>query len=307
MINADTGSEKHRFAKIHYEEVSVPRGEKDRSVNNLFHVQPQEMPKDMKKIVGTTQVTPWHSPSPLFTIAPLEDQAVIQWGRKLKRIDDCKDNWWCVLAGSRNIALTHSKITGGKWYLSASTFAGSACMGIPLSVKIIKQKVFYTVDTLDEYVWLPIMDPKEWSAAMVEWRSPLAYRIFSRRWPPHPLIAWQASSPGKLLMVAARQAFWNIPKTGLERLCKELDVPVSVGEELPMLILKLANHLLGHLSDDEKIVLLRLRVSDPDGAEEFLLSEEAEEFLEDCVYAVFAREADHLFLTWMICSYNVIR
>ena len=101
--------------------------------------------------------------------------------------------------------------------------------------------------------------------AIAPCRSPLSVRVRSGSWATDSLLLVQATSvPQKLAHVAARHAFWKMPKTGLIKLGHFIQAPVDKGS-MAALLLSLAAKLLDkELDEDEKLQILRHRLPRPE-------------------------------------------
>lgn len=282
LLDAKTEHLKHRFTRLPFETMSVPRGEKDKPVAELFKVHPKDVPKQFKAVIGTSATAPYNSPAPLFVSAPVEDAALIQWCVKQKRLDQAHLSWWCVLGRLDHLLLRHPRVFGGKWFIACSTSGNHLLMGIPVTTKNIGGTISYIVEKIDQLYFIPVLSPKEFTARIFEWRSPLWVRVFTGRWmKDNPYVLWPVGEAGNLLQISVRNGCGDIPKGGLQRICREEAVDFQPSDGVPELLIALASKVLGQLTQREKLAILRFRVPLVDEASLFLKSEEAQEFLEE--------------------------
>ena len=82
-----------------------------------------------------------------------------------------------------------------------------------------------------------------------------------------------------LLQVSARHAFWQIPKTGLRHLSRYFGAGVGPTANFPTLLIGCCEAVLGALSPEEQLRLMRLRIPKVDDMKEFFMSEEASDLL----------------------------
>eukprot|EP00971_Amphidinium_carterae_P343659 6483560-Amphidinium_carterae.1 len=84
-----------------------------------------------------------------------------------------------------------------------------------------------------------------------------------------------------LLVHCARQGFYDMPKTGLLGVAREIGADVNPSEKLPQILIQLCEHVLKKLSDEEKLQIVRLRMPVTSELEQLLLeSSDAQDMLE---------------------------
>ena len=80
----------------------------------------------------------------------------------------------------------------------------------------------------------------------------------------------------------ARQAFYEMPKSGLLAVAKEFGYEVDVAAGLPQILLQLCSQIHPNMSDEDKLNLVRKRMPGMGDIEQLLLeSEEAKQLLDD--------------------------
>ena len=140
---------------------------------------------------------------------------------------------------------------------------------------------FTTVSVLEDIVFLPVVKIEEWQAMTFSWCSPLGARLRSKRWIPGVCALIRPTcEPAPLLQVAARRGFYNSPKQGLLQIGRHVDAPLVRTDLLPKVLLDLCTRVLGPLSDEIQLEILRHRIARRDDATDFLQTEEAKEMLE---------------------------
>ena len=66
------------------------------------------------------------------------------------------------------------------------------------------------------------------------------------------IIAWPTSEPKSLLLTAAALGFWDIPKTGLVKIAKDLDIDIGGAVFLSQVLFALVSGVLGQELSAEK-------------------------------------------------------
>eukprot|EP00971_Amphidinium_carterae_P335021 6470662-Amphidinium_carterae.1 len=272
LLMAETDSTKHRFERVPWEEAVVPRGLAQRSVASLFRVRPQTVPEMCRKIVSQSRGSAFYSSSPLRTASvPREDIELLKALSIDEKVDMAPHSWWSILLRSKRLLVKHPTYTKNKWVLSMGCVGGSCGMGLPVQAKIIKSEHVYVLSSLQDFVWLPVVDPESWTSMTVQWKSPLYIKIWCGRWAKSGVMLWPTSEAGSMLKVAAENAFWDIPKSGLTKIAGELGIPLANGRAFAQVLFDLvAGVLKRDLDEDTKLQLLRLRMPESNPAEELL-------------------------------------
>ena len=156
----------------------------------------------------------------------------------------------------------------------------------------VNSEEFTTVPVLEDIVFLPVDRIEEWRAMTFSWCSPLGARLRSKRWIPGVCALIRPTcEPAPLLQVAARRGFYKIPKQGLLQIGRHVDAPLVRTDLLPKVLLDLCTKVLGPLSDEIQLEILRHRIARRDDATDFLQTEEAKEMLEKDDVKMLEKEA----------------
>ena len=155
-----------------------------------------------------------------------------------------------------------------------------------MTTKFIGPDVSYLPEYFtDGMIFIPILDPDEFQARAIEWKSPLYYRVKYGRWQARPYMASPIGRQATLLVVAAWAAFFDVPLTGLRRFATELKVDnwKRFRDNVIQLMLCICCFVLKdqNLNYDQKIELCRLRQPTTDAAYEILTAEDVSEMLDD--------------------------
>ena len=286
-------SAKHRFKSLPFECQAIPRGLQSQSPKAMFKIQPKEVPEDFKEVVSTSSQPSYQSSVPLASTTPLEDMHIVRYCREKDCIDDAPKCWLCTLAVPLKMILMNPAFHDGKWFLAVRTYTGVCVLGLGVTSVTVGRKNYWRVDDIDDHIWMPILNPRDWSCLPVVWRSPIHLEIVSgSKVKDIALLQTTTYKKENLLMVSARHAFWTIPKTGLRQLSKFYGVHVPAGATFPELLLCLCEAVLGALSEEEKLKILRMRVPRVDEMKDFLLSEEASDLLTEEDKKELKEEAD---------------
>ena len=98
---------------------------------------------------------------------------------------------------------------------------------------------------MTQFYFLPVVDPKKWRARIIDFRSPLWFRVFLGRWvKDNYFIAWPIGEEGTLLQVSIRNGLADIPKTGMTKIAKKLGAEVSSEDTVASLLIKIAEPCL---------------------------------------------------------------
>ena len=133
-----------------------------------------------------------------------------------------------------------------------------------LSVKVQKRsaQLLFAFEEVKEIEYLPIVNPEGWEACIVEFRSPLWGRLQFGGWLQLSGVFMLAATPVQsLLKTAAEQGFWQIPKTGLNAITKELHAELPESTSFVDVLFNLVGGTLQkELTYDNKLRILRLRM-----------------------------------------------
>lgn len=173
-------------------------------------------------------------------------------------------------------------VHAGSWFVSLGITMGSACLGLPLKELKIKGSTFYTPDELADFSWVIVCDFTSVEAMTFKWTSPLSVRLQCGAWfKDHCLLVAPTCDAELLPRVAAKNAFWKIPKTGIIKLGGFVGARVDHGSFPELLLAVAAKVLEKDLSDEEKLQILRKRVPQSEDLLESIKNSEAADLLEE--------------------------
>jgi hypothetical protein len=280
LIRDKVESVKHRFTSLPYESQALPKGIVSKRPTALFAIQPKSAPANYKAIVSTSSVSGYYSAAPLRSSLPVEDMSLIRWCREHDTLDKAKDSWLGILNVPCRLLLSHPSFEGGRWFIGLRSHVGVTVLGVPVTKVRVYGQEHFVLDEVNKHYWLPVLDPREWKCVPIAFRAPLSMRILCGKWVRGQACFIQATADeDTLLRVSARFAFWDIPRTGLVTLAKEFGALVPAGADLPTLLMALCETILGKLTDEDKLKIIRQRLPKTDTMKEFLMTDDAKECL----------------------------
>ncbi|CAE7209363.1 unnamed protein product [Symbiodinium sp. CCMP2592] len=275
LINGDVACKKHRFSTLEYDTVTLPRGLASKSGKGLFHSAPGKIPKEYKKVCSEKQQADYHSPAPIMGTMPTEDLILVRWCQERKQLHLARCCFFALLVVPMKMLIRHKSYEGGAWFLAVRNYTGMSVMALKLQAVQHSGHSFFACETVTRPHFLPIVETESWQCCSFAFRSPLFVRLATGAWCVSQGSLIQATSqPTSLLKLAAQNSFWTLPKTALATIGKEVGVQLDKSRPLAELILCFAESILGALSDEEKLRLLRLRLPKKGDVEEWLLQQE---------------------------------
>eukprot|EP00971_Amphidinium_carterae_P190405 3778750-Amphidinium_carterae.5 len=124
--------------------------------------------------------------------------------------------------------------------------------------------------------------PEDWMCMKVRWLSPVGVGVASGKWcGKKGIMLCSVGSPASLLKLAAAEGFWAIPKAGLRKLAKEFELDVDGTAPLHQMVLSMAEQVLGVLSDEKQLEILRKRLPKGSDLQDLLQEEGLDELLDE--------------------------
>ena len=163
-------------------------------------------------------------------------------------------------------------------------FSSGIVVGWPARPIAAGKESFYVPDDkvgVGKISFFAITDPKRWDALLVEWLSPLAQRKDLGKVYTSGVAGRQQGRVMTLDLLAARNAYWRLNKTTLERLCRYYGVVIARGANLFTLLHDLVAHVT-EASEAEVLDILQKRVRNMnhDSTLQSLLRQEAYDLCE---------------------------
>ena len=263
LLTSDVCHDKHRFTSVDFENTPVPRGLKDLSVKSLFRVQPKSIPEGYKQVIGFSKTAPYTTSAPATANATVEDFALFDACEQRDELDAGASSWLSTLCTGKRLMIRHPSVEGGKWCIALGTCGGSTVFCLPVVEKMYCAIKYFEVPELDTVKFFPVMSCHDVKARLFDYVSPVGFRVRAGKWCRifnGPLIV-AATEEMTLGQLSAWNAFWDLPKSTVLRLAKEeeLAIPREI-KRFPDIIIFVAGHFLGDLTDDQKSNIIRKRM-----------------------------------------------
>lgn len=262
-------------------------GLKHQSVARLFKTLPKLLPKAWHAIVSNKDKAPYPTVAAVLSVITVEERELCNYCVKNHCLDMAQDCWQSSVIGgaARKLLLSHPNVEGGKWFVSLGTGGGKMAAGLPLTLVRHQGKDFFVPEKMQKFHWLPILDWTEWKCLPYAFKAPLGIKCSTKRWLQHEFCVVIApdrapEDADNLITVAAKHAFWDMPKTALRAVAQHVGAIYDKTSEVPDLIVAIANAVLDNPTDEQLINILRLRVRVDDEALEMLGQECAQEMLD---------------------------
>ena len=206
---------------------------------------------------------------------PTEDLILVRWCQERKQLHLARCCFFALLVVPMKMLIRHKAYEGGAWFLAVKNYTGMSVMALKLQAVQHSGHSFFACETVTRPHFLPIVETESWQCCSFAFRSPLFIRLATGAWcVSQGSLIRATSQPTSLLKLAAQNSFWTLPKTALATIGKEVGVHLDKSRPLAELILCFAESILGALSDEEKLRLLRLRLPKKGDIEEWLLQQE---------------------------------
>lgn len=228
-----------------------------------------------KEIIGAA--TPkWYTSNADRLMLPITDLRLTE----LLQMDDydlsmLRNLWLGCLARGGNVAVRSKgaqKTPGIEWLILVSEFEGHCFLGWPayevkLGEGLFEKTALRLAESNRDLHFVFVLSVDEWEACCFEVASPLSL-VLRRNWMPgcgrlitEPCIVLQGR-PESLWRLAARNSFWNLPKTTLVQLAKAgfgLDLQ---SESLFNILWSLIQQVFQDLPENDRLAMLQRRCRD---------------------------------------------
>eukprot|EP00971_Amphidinium_carterae_P104666 2072775-Amphidinium_carterae.2 len=281
MASDERDGTKHRFSPLPHAGQIIPRALAPLTAGGAFARAKAKVPDTWSKVVSTKAQASWYSPSPLMSLASCEDMAVVSACKAAGQPELASKCWLSILATPYRVIVSKGDFTEA--YLVGKTFAGSAVLALPVTRVHVNQHTVFVLEPVRGIHWISILGVESWKAQGFSWVSPLQLRLLTGKWLEGRLCVMLAKGPAESLVKhCAREGFYDMPKSALSAIAKEVGCDMKAGAHLPEMLLALCSFLLPSLTDEDKLGILRKRMPAMGDLEQLLLdNEEAQELLEE--------------------------
>eukprot|EP00971_Amphidinium_carterae_P330665 6463831-Amphidinium_carterae.1 len=227
-----------------------------------------------------------------MSLASCEDVSVAKTCMASESPEIASKCWVSILATPFKVIVGKGDFTEG--YLVGKTFAGSAVLCLPVRRERIGFHSVFVLEPVTKLHWISICAVESWKAQGFSWVSPLQLRLTTGKWLGDHLCVMLAKGPEEtLLRHCAREGFYDMPKSALTALAKEVGCDIRNGSALPDVLLQLCSCVLPALTDEDKLCILRKRMPAMGDVEQPLVeNEEAHELLEDKDVHILTKKSD---------------
>jgi hypothetical protein len=290
LIEKNVLSEVHHYQDLDYKNQQVPR-------NTIFpeaawrHEQ-QHQSMDLTGIMGVGTTPGWYSPSAQNLPQEHADLAILEMCKLRGDWSLHDQTFWSALLAEQQY-MVRNRALNGDWQFSLGIFhSGTAALGWPAEKCVARcaseGSEFFkpSVSTAcKELHWLIIANPHEWEARPFTVRAPIWQLM---RWPgmkpqafSHDFIVVEGGPVEPLLHLAAKSAFWSIPKQTLLKFARALSVVCKPEMSLFTVVMTLVMDVL-RCSEQEALQYCRTRLAkaQPTGVEELLEIDAVEDLME---------------------------
>ena len=233
LSSSELGSKTHRFTAPAWQAEVVPTGLNTSSSSGLFHPVPRETWEELRKVVSARRTAPWYSPSPLASLAPAEDLALLRHCKQQDCWAAAKNSWCSLLVDVPRLCLRPRGRDDSDWFYSLGSVGGSAVAAWPMEIFVVGSVTFLSPKPEGCKFWLHLLRAEDWEALTVQWCGPLEQKARASCFPSDRFIVAKGNHEAlPLLQCAARSAFWSLPKTTLLSVARHLGAAAS--SDLPL-------------------------------------------------------------------------
>lgn len=277
MVDRQVLSNVHRFQEVAHQHEKVHRG--------VAHMEPSKFHKPVAdgcgayaKFKGAVAKTPWYSPQPLHFFGNLGDCSLADECRRTGNWAQASKSWLSLLLNGEGVWI-RKRGSLSDFYLARNSATGLATQGWPLRAVTVGGRVVYMlkqVSSVKECPYLHIYELDSWEAFSFTWVGMLRQRA-SFNMDGGGLAMLPDSAPARLLRCVALRGFWQLPKTPLVQLAKELGCPLPESASLLRIVSCLVKWAAPDIADNDLLCVLRLRTRAEDTLQEFVEFTEVEE------------------------------
>ena len=224
----------HHYTPVEGSAVSVPRASAlpEHAYKSLQEAQSM----NFKTVQGFNATPTWYTAGASNAPQKFADLALLEECKGRDSLDMVDTCWLSCLLDSTAL-LVKRKVADSKWMFSLGTlFSGMGALGWPAQLHSGQEDEAGCTFVPDlspaskALHWLFIDDLSNWEARELRFMSPLWCCL--QPGGMKPSIVAQAGKTESLLTIAARQAFWHIPKPTLVKLSEEGGLPVETSWSL---------------------------------------------------------------------------
>jgi hypothetical protein len=253
----------HHYRPLEYSNLHVPRV--SCLPGHAYKSLQKDQSCDLKSVIGYNQAPKWYSPSAASWPQKFADMALLNKcsEQNLELLDTC---WLSSLLDSTSL-LVREKKEGSKWLFSLGTLtSGLGALGWPAQeesqpgndASLFK---FDLSAESQELHWIFIFDVEQWEAKVVAFKSPLWGLLKSGGHQPVAAIWCESSESEDLICIAAKEAFWHVPKALLVKLAEHIGLHVESSWSLFQLLWNLLKKVLPGMTDEKYLAILQKRLT----------------------------------------------
>lgn len=254
--------DEHRYEEMDWEHEVVPKGAARILPKSCFQPSVKDMSCDrMKDVMGFNAKTSWPSCNADTSCGDFLDLKVAQHFAATNTWGHVGMTWFSCLCYTTEIAI-RKRSQGSPWLLPISISGGFVvCWPACQQQGGAGDQLFYTPSTdatAEDVVFICITDLEDWEAVHVRWVTLLVqFKDFGQVLVPGAGASFRGEvrSLGQL---AARNAYWSLSKTMLERLCRYYGVVFERGASLLEVLRALVTGVT-KLPENDVINILELR------------------------------------------------
>lgn len=291
LIDSNLVSTVHDMVDIDWGSEAAPRSCLKHAGELVFTPSQKRAPKCYKDITGKSSTTAWYSPQPLFSVQPDLDLALIVEIAEVYNSNwqVASNMWWVwLLKNNQPMLIRHQKRHSKKqWFFALDIIGGCCGIAWPADVVRLGGCEYFVVSSsprTDRLELCFVLQHEDWLAMRVSSRSQLHMSLKHKKVPAHTfpgIVAEPIETPAKILVIAARAAFWDLGWTQMKRIATELRVDPSGSPDMFDLVKACMTKVLGGSASASEIAdMMKQRVLAKDLLSELIISNEGADLLE---------------------------
>lgn len=225
------------------------------------------------EVVSTSGATDWYSPKSENYSATTADLAMIKRALELGDANLMGNAWMGEIAGvSHNILLGVPSSEGVRWHHLLHHCDKSAVLAWPGVLSTIPgtgYNIFSHCTEAKGAAVIPVLNLEGLSACTFDWKAWAWVRRqpgVSARTLPVRMYAWITTGPSDALQTVARQCFWSLGRTSIEKFAGLRGAVIPEGSTLCEALIIAIQAILPGVSDDEVLQILQLRLCENDAS-----------------------------------------
>ncbi|CAK0819736.1 unnamed protein product [Prorocentrum cordatum] len=279
------GKSLRRYEEVDVQTTEVPRGFAGSIPPSFFTCKPRNCSlPNASRIVSGQQAPPWPSPSPMGWLSLVADLEVYRHANATNRWNGIETSWLSILLWCDRNSLVCRTGEGDQMYFPTAALGGVCGIGWPAENINVAGYVFYRPKlgiAMSDLKWLHIWDVDDWGALALQWIGPLRVKCLTGVSHSTGPVCAQAGGKQGLWQVAARNAFWTLPKTPMLQLALHRKVGVLPTATLFDIVKACVQNACPALSAQELADIMQKRRASHSVYDEFLAEEGAVDLLED--------------------------